>query len=65
MNIRVYLKTQLVFTLLHTHERMPEYILIEKLIETNARIYLYRKINTNECPNTYSRPIYLNIQIYL
>ena len=45
---------------------------------TNVRIYLYkqiwhermseyirkRKIDTNECPNIYSWPIYSNIQIY-
>ena len=35
-----------------------------KFVQTNVWIYLYRKIDTNECPNKYLCPIYLNIRIY-
>ena len=43
----------------------PKLFVQSNLTRTNARIYLYRKIDTNGCLNKYWWQIYWNIRIYL
>ena len=42
----------------------PNIFVQSNLTRTNVRIYSYRKIDTNECPNKYSWQIYSNIGIF-
>ena len=71
-NIRIYSREKKV------QEQMFKYICINNLTRKNVWIYSYkqiwhermseyirkRKIDTNECPNIYSWPIYSNIRIF-
>ena len=44
--------------------KYPNIFVQSNLTRTNVRIYSYRKIGTNECPNKYLWQIYLNIRIF-
>ena len=67
MSIQIYwlnFNTNEYIRIIFWYEWMSEYIRIKKLTRTNIRIYLYQKIDTNECPNINSWQINSNIWIF-